>query len=338
MAILLAGGAGYIGTHTAVEFLNAGYDVVIADDLYNSKKAAVQRVEKITGKKIPFYEIDVCDEEALRRVFAEQTIDTVVHFAGMKAVGESVAKPLMYYRNNLNSTLTLLSVMKEFGCRNFVFSSSATVYGLSNPVPLLETMPLGVCTNPYGWTKWMNEQILRDACVADPELSVVLLRYFNPIGAHESGLIGEDPQGIPNNIFPFITQVAVGRRPLLTVFGNDYDTPDGTCIRDYIHVVDLAKGHVAAVPYAEKHTGVETINLGTGRGTSVLEIVETFEKVNGVKIPRVIGARRPGDLAECYANADKAAELLGWHAEKTIADMCRDGYRWQTMNPMGYED
>ena len=336
MAILLAGGAGYIGTHTAVEFLNAGYDVVIADDLYNSKKVAVQRVEQITGKRIPFYEIDVCDEEELRRVFAEQSIDTVVHFAGMKAVGESVAKPLMYYRNNLNSTLTLLSVMKEFGCRNFVFSSSATVYGLSNPVPLFETMPLGVCTNPYGWTKWMNEQILRDACVADPELSVVLLRYFNPIGSHESGLLGEDPAGIPNNIFPFITQVAVGRRPLLTVFGDDYDTPDGTCVRDYIHVVDLAKGHVAAVPYAQKHSGVEVINLGTGRGTSVLEIVKAFEEANGVKIPYVIGARRPGDLAECYANADKAAELLGWHAEKTIADMCRDGYRWQTMNPMGY--
>ena len=338
MAILLAGGAGYIGTHTAVEFLNAGYDVVIADNLYNSKKEAVRRVEKITGKSVPFYEIDVCDEEALRRLFTEQTIDTVVHFAGMKAVGESVAKPVMYYRNKLGSTLSLLSVMKDFGCHRFVFSSSATVYGLNNPVPLFETMPRGECTNPYGWTKWMIEQILCDACVADPELSVVLLRYFNPIGAHESGLIGEDPQGTPNNIFPFITQVAVGRRPQLTVFGDDYDTPDGTGVRDYIHIVDLAKGHVAAVPYAEKHTGSEVINLGTGHGTSVLEIVKTFEAVNGVKIPYVIGARRPGDLAECYANADKAAELLNWHAEKTLADMCRDGYRWQTMNPMGYEE
>lgn len=338
MAILLAGGAGYIGTHTAVEFINAGCDVVIADNLYNANAEAVRRVEKITEKRIPFYEIDVSDREALAKVFEEQKIDAVVHFAGMKAVGESVTMPLQYYRNNLNTTLTLLEVMKEFRCRNFVFSSSATVYGTPVSVPLYETMSLGVCTNPYGWTKWMNEQILRDACVAAPELSVVLLRYFNPIGAHESGLIGEDPQGTPNNIFPFITQVAVGRRSQLTVFGNDYETPDGTGVRDYIHVVDLAKGHVAAVPYVQKHSGIEAINLGTGRGTSVLEMVETFEKVNGVKIPYVIGARRPGDIAECYASADKAAELLGWHAEKTITDMCRDGYRWQKMNPMGYTE
>lgn len=338
MAILLAGGAGYIGTHTAVEFLNAGYDVVIADDLYNAKAEAVRRVEKITGRTVPFYEIDVADKEALSRVFAEQKIDTVVHFAGMKAVGESVAMPLQYYRNNLNTTLTLLEVMKEYGCYSLVFSSSATVYGTPVSVPLYETMPLGVCTNPYGWTKWMNEQILRDACVADSNLSVVLLRYFNPIGAHESGLIGEDPQGTPNNIFPFITQVAVGRRSQLTVFGDDYETPDGTGVRDYIHVVDIAKGHVAAVPYVQEHTGTEVINLGTGRGTSVLEMVKTFEEVNGVTIPYVIGARRPGDIAECYANADKAWELLSWRAEKTLADMCRDGYRWQKMNPMGYGD
>ena len=338
MAILLAGGAGYIGTHTAVEFINAGYEVVIADNLYNSKAEAVRRVEKITGKSVPFYQIDVSDAEALRTLFSEQNIDTVVHFAGMKAVGESVAKPMMYYRNNLNTTLTLLEVMKDFDCHRFVFSSSATVYGFSNPVPLFETMPRGECTNPYGWTKWMIEQILMDACAADPELSVVLLRYFNPIGAHESGLIGEDPQGTPNNIFPYITQVAVGRRPQLTVFGNDYDTVDGTGVRDYIHVVDLAKGHVAAVPYAEKHTGAEIINLGTGRGTSVLEMIAAFERVNGVKIPYVIGARRAGDLAESYANADKAKEVLGWTAEKTIEDMCRDGYRWQTINPMGYPE
>ena len=338
MAILLAGGAGYIGTHTAVEFLNAGYEVVIADNLYNAKEEAVRRVEKITGKTIPFYKIDVCDKEALRKLFAEQNIDTVVHFAGMKAVGESVAKPLMYYRNNLDATLTLLEVMKEAGCHKFVFSSSATVYGTNDTMPLYETMPRGMCTNPYGWTKWMIEQILMDAAKADPELSAVLLRYFNPIGAHESGLIGEDPQGVPNNIFPYITQVAVGRRELLTVFGDDYDTPDGTCIRDYIHVVDLARGHVAAVPFAETHKGAEIINLGTGNGTSVLEIVDAFERVNNVTIPHVIGPRRAGDLPICYANADKAAELLGWRAEKTIDDMCRDGFRWQTMNPMGYPE
>ncbi len=338
MIVLLAGGAGYIGTHTAVEFLNAGYDVVIADNLYNSKREAVRRVEEITGKKVGFYEIDVCDREALEQVFTEHPIDAVVHFAGLKAVGESVAQPLRYYRNNLDSTITLLEVMKEHGCHNFVFSSSATVYGTPPTVPFYETMPLGSCTNPYGWTKWMIEQILRDACVADPELSVVLLRYFNPIGAHESGRIGEDPQGVPNNIFPYITQVAVGRRPQLTVFGNDYETPDGTCIRDYVHITDLAKGHVAAVPYAQEHKGAETINLGTGRGTSVLEMVHAFEKANGVKIPHVIGPRRPGDNAVSYANADKAAELLGWHAEKNIEDMCRDGYRWQTMNPMGYPE
>ncbi|MBR6019643.1 MAG: UDP-glucose 4-epimerase GalE [Lachnospiraceae bacterium] len=338
MAILLAGGAGYIGTHTAVEFLNAGYEVVIADNLYNAKEEAVRRVEKITGKTIPFYKIDVCDKEALRKLFAEQNIDTVVHFAGMKAVGESVAKPLMYYRNNLDATLTLLEVMKEAGCHKFVFSSSATVYGTNDTMPLYETMPRGMCTNPYGWTKWMIEQILMDAAKADPELSAVLLRYFNPIGAHESGMIGEDPQGVPNNIFPYITQVAVGRRELLTVFGDDYDTPDGTCIRDYIHVVDLARGHVAAVPFAETHKGAEIINLGTGNGTSVLEIVNAFERVNNVKIPHVIGPRRAGDLPICYANADKAAELLGWRAEKTIDDMCRDGFRWQTMNPMGYPE
>ena len=338
MAILLAGGAGYIGSHTAVEFLNAGYDVVIIDNLYNSKAEAVRRVEKITGKTVPFYRIDACDEDALRKVFSEQKIDTVVHFAGMKAVGESVAKPLMYYRNNLNATIALLTVMKEFGCRKFIYSSSATVYGNTPTMPLLETMPKGECTNPYGWTKWMCEQILRDATTADPELSVVLLRYFNPIGSHESGIIGEDPQGIPNNIFPYITQVAVRRLPKLTVFGNDYDTPDGTGVRDYIHVVDLARGHVAAVPYAKEHTGTEIINLGTGRGTSVLEMVEAFQRVNNVEIPYVIGPRRPGDVAVCYANADRAWELLGWKAEKDLDDMCRDGFRWQTMNPMGYPD
>ncbi|MBR5711980.1 MAG: UDP-glucose 4-epimerase GalE [Lachnospiraceae bacterium] len=338
MAVLLAGGAGYIGTHTAVAFADAGYDVVIADNLYNAKASAVQRVRELTGKDIPLYRIDVCDVEAVRKVFRENDIDTVVHFAGLKAVGESVAKPLTYYRNNLDATLTLLEVMKEFGCHRIVFSSSATVYGAAETMPLYETTPRGACTNPYGWTKWMIEQILFDAAHADPELSAAILRYFNPIGAHESGMIGEDPQGVPNNIFPYITQIAVGRRPLLTLYGTDYDTPDGTCIRDYIHIVDLAKGHVAAAEYAAREKGAEVFNLGTGKGTSVLEIVEAFERVNGVKIPRVNGERRPGDAPINYANADKAARLLGWHAERTLEDMCRDGYRWQTMNPQGYPD
>ncbi len=338
MAVLLAGGAGYIGSHTAVEMLEAGYDVVIVDDFYNSCAESVKRVEKITGKKVPLYEADVTDAEALRKIFAAEKIDAVVHFAGMKAVGESVAKPLMYYENNLGTTFTLLKVMKEFGCHRFIFSSSATVYGDPDSLPLYETSPKKMCTNPYGWTKWMIEQILMDAANADPELSVMLLRYFNPIGAHASGLIGEDPKGIPNNLFPFIAQVAVGIRDHLNVFGNDYPTPDGTCIRDYIHVVDLAKGHVCAVRYTEEHTGTEIVNLGTGNGYSVLEMVKAFERVNGIPIPYEITGRRPGDAAVSYANADKALKLFGWKAEKTLEDMCRDTWKWQSQNPNGYEE
>ncbi len=337
MAVLLTGGAGYIGSHTAVEMVNAGYDVVIADNFYNSKPEAVRRVEKIVGKTIPTYELDVADKTALRALFEKEEIDAVVHFAGLKAVGESVAKPVEYYRNNLDTTLTLLEVMREYGCKKFIFSSSATVYGTPEEVPLREDMKPGFCTNPYGWTKWMIEQILRDTALADKELSVVLLRYFNPVGAHESGMIGEDPQGIPNNLFPFIAQVAVGKREKLSVFGNDYPTPDGTGVRDYIHVVDLAKGHVAALGYANRNLGVETINLGTGIGYSVLDMVHAFEKVNNIPIPYVIAPRRAGDIAECFADATKARELLGWTAEKTLEDMCRDTWKWQSTNPNGYD-
>ncbi|MBO4281122.1 MAG: UDP-glucose 4-epimerase GalE [Lachnospiraceae bacterium] len=336
--VLLAGGAGYIGSHTAVEMLNAGYEVVIVDNYYNSCPEAVKRVEEITGKKVALYEADVSDAEALRKVFAANDIDAVVHFAGMKAVGESVSKPVMYYENNLGTTTTLLKVMKEFGCSKFIFSSSATVYGDPDSLPLYETSPKKFCSNPYGWTKWMIEQILTDAAAADPELSVVLLRYFNPIGAHESGRIGEDPKGIPNNLLPFIAQVAVGRRDHLNLFGNDYPTPDGTCIRDYIHVVDLAKGHVCAVKYASDHKGTEIVNLGTGKGTSVLEMIEAFERVNGIKIPYEITGRRPGDIPASYANADKAFKLFGWKAEKTLDDMCRDTWNWQSKNPNGYNE
>ena len=337
MNILLAGGAGYIGSHTCIELISAGHTVVIADNLCNSKKEAVKRVEKIVGQEIPFYEINVCDHDSLRKVFSENKIDAVIHFAGLKAVGESCEKPLMYYRNNLDSTLTLLEVMKEFGCHNFVFSASATVYGIPETVPLVETMPTS-CTNPYGWTKLMTEQILQDVTKTDPELSVVLLRYFNPIGAHESGTIGENPNGIPNNLMPYITQVAVGKLKELGVFGNDYPTPDGTGVRDYIHVVDLAKGHVKAIDYADAHKGTEIFNLGTGVGYSVLDIVKTFSKVNNVEIPYQIKPRRAGDIAECYADPTKAKEVLGWTAEKTLEDMCRDSWNWQKKNPKGYEE
>ena len=337
MNILLAGGAGYIGSHTCIELISAGHTVVIADNLCNSKKEAVKRVEKIVGQEIPFYEINVCDHDSLRKVFSENKIDAVIHFAGLKAVGESCEKPLMYYRNNLDSTLTLLEVMKEFGCHNFVFSSSATVYGIPETVPLVETMPTS-CTNPYGWTKLMTEQILQDVTKTDPELSVVLLRYFNPIGAHESGTIGENPNGIPNNLMPYITQVAVGKLKELGVFGNDYPTPDGPGVRDYIHVVDLAKGHVKAIDYADAHKGTEIFNLGTGVGYSVLDIVKTFSKVNNVEIPYQIKPRRAGDIAECYADPTKAKEVLGWTAEKTLEDMCRDSWNWQKKNPKGYEE
>ena len=336
MKILLTGAAGYIGSHTAVELANAGFDTVIVDDLSNSSAEAVKRCERITGKRIPFYHADAADKEALRAVFLETKPDAVMHFAGFKAVGESVQKPLMYYRNNLDTTLSLLEVMAECGVGPFIFSSSATVYGQDVTVPCVETAPAGGCTNPYGWTKYMIEQIARDAAAADPNMSVVLLRYFNPIGAHESGLIGEAPAGIPNNLMPYITQVAVGKRSHLSVFGNDYPTPDGTGVRDYIHVVDLAKGHVAALRYALTHKGTEVFNLGTGRGVSVLELVHAFEAATGVKIPYEIAPRRPGDLAECWADPSKAERVLGWHAEKTVEDMCADSWRWQSGNPDGY--
>lgn len=337
MNILLTGGAGYIGSHTCIELISAGHTVVIADNLCNSSKEAVSRVEEITGAKIPFYEIDVCDYDKLSTVFEENRIDSVIHFAGLKAVGESCEIPLRYYRNNIDSTLTLLEVMKKYGCHNFVFSSSATVYGIPKTVPLVETMPTS-CTNPYGWTKLMIEQILTDATKADPELSVVLLRYFNPIGAHESGRIGENPNGVPNNLMPYITQVAVGKLKQLGVFGDDYPTHDGTGVRDYIHVVDLAKGHVKAIDYASCHKGTEIVNLGTGVGYSVLDIVKTFIKVNGVDIPYVIKDRRAGDIAECYADPTKALKVLGWKAEKNLEDMCRDSWNWQKKNPKGYEE
>ncbi len=336
MTILLTGAAGYIGSHTAVELANAGYDVAIVDSFSNSSPKAVARCEAITGKKMPLYEADICHKAALRNVFAAVHPDAVMHFAGHKAVGESVQKPLMYYRNNLDSTLSLLEVMEEFGVGPFIFSSSATVYGESDDVPFRETHPAGACTNSYGWTKFMIEQIARDAAKANPNFSVVLLRYFNPVGAHESGLIGEAPAGIPNNLMPYITQVAVGKRPHLSVFGNDYPTPDGTGVRDYIHVVDLAKGHVAALEYALKHTGAEVFNLGTGQGVSVLELIKAFETATGVAIPYEIAPRRPGDIAQCWADPTKAQTILGWRAEKTLEDMCADAWRWQSMNPEGY--
>ena len=336
MRVLLAGGAGYIGSHTAVELLSRGHDVVVVDNFSNSSPEALKRVEEITGKRIVSYEADVKDADAMERVFSTQHIDVVIHFAGLKAVGESVLKPLIYYRNNIDTTLTLLEKMREHGCHRFVFSSSATVYGEDAPVPYIETLGRGRCSNPYGWTKSMMEQILEDAVKADDELSVVLLRYFNPIGAHESGLIGEDPQGIPNNLMPYISQVAVGRREKLTIFGNDYPTPDGTCRRDYIHVMDLAEGHVKAVEYAASNKGLEVFNLGTGTPYSVLEIVEAFERVNGIKIKYEFGPRREGDLPEFWANADKALRVLGWRTKRTLDDMCKDTWNWQKNNPEGY--
>ncbi|MDR0914524.1 MAG: UDP-glucose 4-epimerase GalE [Oscillospiraceae bacterium] len=336
MNILLAGGAGYIGSHTCVELINAGHSAVIADDFSNSCPEVLKRLEELTNTKIPFYNIDVADNEKLDKVFKENKIDAVIHFAGFKAVGESCEKPLMYYRNNLDTTFALLEVMKKNNVTKLVFSSSATVYGIPESVPLREGMKTG-CTNPYGRTKLMIEEILTDVSAADESLSVVLLRYFNPIGAHKSGRIGENPNGIPNNLMPYITQVAVGKLPSLGVFGDDYNTPDGTGVRDYIHVVDLAKGHIKAIEYAEKHTGTEIVNLGTGIGYSVLDIVKAFEQANGLKIPYVIKARRPGDIAECYADPAKARNLLGWQAEKDLQDMCRDSWNWQSNNKNGYE-
>lgn len=336
--ILLAGGAGFIGSHTAVEMINAGYDVIICDNLCNSERVVAERIEKITGVKPLLYDYDCRDNEKMTEIFKEHEIDGVIHFAGLKAVGESVEKPIEYYRNNLDSTLTLLEVMNDFNVKSFVFSSSAVVYGAENPYPYLETMKKGSCSNPYGWTKAMIEQILLDAAVADPELSIVLLRYFNPIGAHESGLIGEDPQGIPNNLMPFISQVAVGKREKLTVFGNDYDTPDGTCRRDYLHVMDLADGHVKAIRYAEGKKGVEVFNLGTGVPYSVLDIINTFETVNDIKISYEFGDRRAGDLPEFWSDATKAETVLGWHADRSLEDMCRDSWNWQKNNPNGYRE
>ncbi|HFI0035722.1 TPA: UDP-glucose 4-epimerase GalE [Streptococcus suis] len=335
MSILVTGGAGYIGSHTVVELLKLGKDVVIVDNLSNSSILVLDRIETITGKRPTFYELDVANKVALREVFEKENIESAIHFAGYKAVGESVEKPVMYYENNIMSTLALVEVMAEFGVKKIVFSSSATVYGLNNPSPLVETMPTSA-TNPYGYTKVMLEQILRDVEVADKEWSVALLRYFNPIGAHESGLIGEDPAGIPNNLMPFVAQVAVGKRPELSVFGNDYDTVDGTGVRDYIHVIDLALGHIKALEKISTTAGVHTYNLGSGQGTSVLELVQAFEKVNGVPVPYKIVDRRPGDVATCYANADKALEELNWKTEKTIEDMCRDTWNWQSKNPNGY--
>ncbi len=334
MKVLLTGGAGYIGSHTCIELLAAGHEAVIVDNYSNSKPEALNRIREISGKDFKFYEADCCDKDALRKIFTENEIDAVIHFAGLKAVGESVRIPISYYRNNIDSSLALLEVMEEVGCNKIVFSSSATVYGVPKEVPLVEGMDTG-CTNPYGWTKYMIEQILTDASVANKDLSVVLLRYFNPIGAHASGRIGEDPNGIPNNLMPFITQVAVGKLPQLSVFGDDYPTHDGTGVRDYIHVVDLAKGHVKAIEYADKNTGTEIFNLGTGIGYSVLDVVKAFEKANDLKINYVIKERRPGDVAECYANASKALEKLGWKAEKNLEDMCRDSWNWQKNNPKG---
>ena len=336
MNVLVTGGAGYIGSHTCVELLERGYGVIVADNLVNSSAKSLERVQQITGKSLDFYEIDVRDRAALDRIFEKHDINCAIHFAGLKAVGESVSMPLEYYDNNLNSTITLCRAMKDHGVKNIVFSSSATVYSGDNEMPLRESSHTGMCTNPYGWTKYMSEQILRDTAFADEEWSIALLRYFNPIGAHSSGLIGEDPRGIPNNLMPFISQVAVGRRDHLNVFGNDYDTHDGTGVRDYIHVVDLARGHDCAIEYMQKHKGENVFNLGTGMGYSVLDMVKAFERVTGIKIPYEIVARRPGDLATVYSSPDKSAELLGWKAQYNLDDMCRDTWAWQSKNPMGY--
>lgn len=336
MTILVTGGAGYIGSHTCVELLNAGYDVVIIDNLYNSNQKAVDRIEEITGKKVKFYPDDMMDRVAVKRVFDENKIDAVIHFAGLKAVGESVHKPIEYYRTNIGSTLNLTDEMRAHGCKNIIFSSSATVYGDPAEIPITENCPKGTCTNPYGWTKWMQEQILTDIHTADPEWNVILLRYFNPIGAHKSGLIGEDPKGIPNNLLPYVAQVAIGKLPEINVFGNDYDTPDGTGVRDYIHVVDLARGHVKAIERFAKKDGVFICNLGTGHGYSVLDVIHAFEKACGKELPYVIRERRPGDIATCYSSPAKAEKELGWTAEYDLEDMCRDSWNWQQKNPNGY--
>ena len=336
MNILLTGGAGYIGSHTIIELDKAGHNVVVVDNLVNSNPESLRRVAKIIGMEIPFYEVDVRDKEALSKVFDENKFDAVIHFAGLKAVGESVSKPLEYYHNNMTGTFILLDVMRQHGCKNIIFSSSATVYGEPAIIPITEKCPKGHCTNPYGQTKSMLEEVLMDVQKADLEWNVVLLRYFNPIGAHQSGMIGENPNGIPNNLMPYITQTAVGIRKELGIFGNDYDTPDGTGVRDYIHVCDLASGHVAALSAIKKNCGLAIYNLGTGHGYSVLDVVKAFEKVNGVKVPYSIKPRRPGDIATCYCNPAKAKAELGWEAQYGIEEMCRDSWNWQKKNPNGY--
>lgn len=336
--ILITGGAGYIGSHTAVELLQEGYEVVVYDNLSNSSEESIRRVEELTGKKVKFYEGDILDAEFLKTVFELEGIDAVIHCAALKAVGESVRKPLEYYQNNITGTLTLLDVMRETGVKRIVFSSSATVYGNPAVIPITEECPKGQCTNPYGWTKSMMEQIMTDLQKSDPEWNVILLRYFNPVGAHKSGRIGEDPKGIPNNLMPYIAQVAVGKLEKLGVFGNDYQTPDGTGVRDYIHVVDLAVGHVKAIQYILTDPGLDVINLGTGTGYSVLDMVKAFSKACGKEIPYEIKARREGDIDMCYADPAKAEKVLGWKAVHTLEEMCEDSWRWQSQNPNGYDE
>ena len=338
MKILVTGGAGYIGSHTCIELQQNGYDVAVIDNLSNSSEESLKRVAKITGKEVPFYKVDILDKEEMDKVFTKENPDAVIHFAGLKAVGESVEKPYEYYNNNIAGTLCLIDVMRKHNVKNIIFSSSATVYGDPAIIPITEECPKGVCTNPYGWTKWMLEQILTDIQKADPEWNVVLLRYFNPIGAHESGTIGENPNGIPNNLMPYVTQVAVGKLKELGIFGNDYDTPDGTGVRDFIHVVDLAKGHVKALAKIKDKSGLNIYNLGTGVGYSVLDVVKNFEEATGVKVPYVIKPRRAGDIATCYSDASKAKRELGWVAEKGIKEMCADSWRWQKNNPNGFEN
>lgn len=337
MSILVTGGAGFIGSHTCVELLENGYEVVVVDNLCNASEESLKRVEQITGKKVTFYKGDILDKEFLNQVFEKEEIESCIHFAGLKAVGESVEKPWEYYHNNITGTLVLTEVMKKYGVKKMIFSSSATVYGSPREIPITEECPKGTCTNPYGWTKSMLEQILTDMQKADPEWNIVLLRYFNPIGAHPTGLMGENPNGVPNNLMPYITQVAIGKLACLGVFGNDYDTPDGTGVRDYIHVVDLAKGHVKALKKLEENGGLSVYNLGTGVGYSVLDIVKNFEEANGVKIPYEIKPRRAGDIATCYSDASKAKRELDWEAEYGILEMCRDSWNWQKKNPNGYE-
>ncbi len=338
MSVLVTGGAGYIGSHTVLRLLENGYEVVVFDNLSNSSEEALKRVEKITGKKVKFYKEDMCDPKAMDRIFSENPgIDSVIHFAGLKAVAVSVSEPIEYYKNNIGGTLTLVEAMRKHGVKNIIFSSSATVYGAAKEMPITENSPKGVCTNPYGWTKWMIEQILTDVHTADPDWNVILLRYFNPVGAHESGLIGEDPQGVPNNLTPYIAQVAVGRRPHLNVNGNDYDTPDGTGVRDYIHVIDLAEGHIKALEKMYSLKGeVKIYNLGTGKGSSVFDVLHAYERACGRELPYVIAPRRSGDVDKCWADPSLAEKELGWKAKFDLDDMCRDSWKWQSMNPYGY--